>query len=329
MYKGELLSLVVAVSWTVTALTAEVATKRIGSLAVNVIRMTLSLVFLAVTMWVVMGVPYPRFADEGTWLWLSLSGFVGYVLGDFCLFNSYILIGSRFGQLFMTLAPPSAAIASWMIFGDVMTPLSIIGMFVTIAGIGMSILSKGQKPDDADSKRRVKLSTNLPLKGILYGIGAGMGQGIGLVLSKLGMKYYEASIQSNCDMLALPADSSMLDDTMSMVPFSSTFIRAITGLVGFVVLMLVSRRTRQVVTSVRDRKAMLFMLVATICGPFVGVSLSLMATLYTNAGIAQTIMALTPILILWPTWFFFKQKVTVREIVGAVISVIGVSLFFV
>ena len=66
----------------------------------------------------------------------------------------------------------------------------------------------------------------------------------------------------------------------------------------------------------------------TISGPFIGVSLSLMAVNYTEAGIASTLMALTPIIILLPAYLFFKQKITWMEIIGAFISVIGVSLFF-
>ena len=79
----------------------------------------------------------------------------------------------------------------------------------------------------------------------------------------------------------------------------------------------------------RNTKSMLFALGATITGPFIGVSLSLMATLYTSTGIAQTIMAMTPIFILLPSWYFLKQKVTVLEIVGSVISVVDVTLFFI
>lgn len=97
-YLGEIISLGVAVSWTITALFAEVGSKRLGSLQLNVIRMVLSLVMLGATLWWFTGAPYPLMAGGKAWLWLSLSGFVGYLLGDYCLFNSYIIIGSRFGQ---------------------------------------------------------------------------------------------------------------------------------------------------------------------------------------------------------------------------------------
>ena len=93
-YTGELISLAVTVSWTATALFAEVGTKRIGSLQLNIIRMTLSLLMLGATLWIVTGTPLPSFADGKTWFWLLLSGLVGYVFGDWCLFNSYLIIGA-------------------------------------------------------------------------------------------------------------------------------------------------------------------------------------------------------------------------------------------
>jgi drug/metabolite transporter (DMT)-like permease len=68
--------------------------------------------------------------------------------------------------------------------------------------------------------------------------------------------------------------------------------------------------------------------VTTIFGPFVGVGFSLMAVQYTSAGIASTLMALTPIIIILPSYWLFRQPITWRSVAGAVISVIGVSMFF-
>ena len=307
-YLGEIISLTVAVSWTVTALFAEIGSKRLGSLQMNVIRMLLSLVMLGATLWYFTGSPYPLYADGKAWFWLSMSGFVGYLLGDYCLFNSYIWIGSRFGQLFMTLAPPTAALAGWMMLGETLSWNALLGMIVTLTGIGISVLNKGTSH---------KLSLKLPLKGVLFGIGAGVGQGIGLVLSKVGMNFYEASIPAGEEAVA------------SFMPFASTFIRAVTGAIGFLCVMGMQKQFHTLRTSLRDRKGMNAALWATVTGPFIGVSLSLMAVQYTEAGIASTLMALTPVFIICPAHFFFKQAVTFKEIVGACISVLGVSLFFV
>jgi len=311
-YLGEIISLTVAVSWTVTALFAEVGSKRIGSLQMNVIRMVLSLVMLGGTLWYFTGAPYPQYAGTQAWLWLSLSGFVGYLLGDYCLFNSYIIIGSRFGQLFMTLAPPTAAIAGWIILGEKMEMKCLAGMLVTLTGIGISVLNKGN-----DGKLSGRISLKLPIKGVLLGIGAGVGQGIGLVLSKVGMNFYEAAIPQGQEQVA------------QMLPFASTFIRAVTGAIGFLGVMVLQRKLGTLVTAAKDRKGMTAAFWATTTGPFIGVSLSLMAVRYTEAGIASTLMALTPVFILWPAHLIFKQKVTFKEVIGAIISVAGVSLFFI
>ena len=311
MFAGEIISLFVAVSWTATALFVEVASKRMGSLPLNTLRMTMSLILLSATLWLMMGTPWPRYADGSTWIWLALSGVVGYVIGDYCLMQGYIYIGSRFGQLFMTLSAPTAAVTGFLLLGERMRPLAILGMLITLSGITLSILSK--------NGNTVKM--DLPKKGIFFAAVAGICQGLGLVLSKIGLEHYHAAINS------VPT-SRHVD---IYIPFAATFIRASVGLIGFFLLLKVfnhdwKEKLRHAAT---DRKAMWCLLGATVFGPFIGVSASLLATMYTSTGIAQTLFALTPVLIIAPSAVFFHEKVTLREVLGALLSVAGVSLFFI
>ena len=306
---GEIISLVVAVLWTATALFSDEASRRIGSLSANVVRLSLASVFLGLLLWVTLGRPWPVFADGKTWLWLALSALVGYVFGDWCLFNCYLSIGARFGQLFMTLAPPIAAIAGWMLLGERLRPTIWLAMAVTLGGIALSILGR-------ESGER-RLTFTLPLKGILLGLGAGLGQGFGLVLSKIGLQHYSA---------ALPVDvpSSM----EAMLPFASTMVRALVGAAGFLLLMVIRREVPLLRAAVHDRKGMSYALGMTLFGPVLGVSLSLMAVQYTDAGIASTLMALTPILILLPSALLYRQRIRPKEWIGAWVSILGVALFF-
>ena len=305
---GEIISLFVAVSWTVTALFADKASHRLGSMTANVLRLSLAILFLGVLLWVTVGSPYPVYADGKAWLWLSLSAIVGYVFGDWCLFNCYLSIGARFGQLFMTLAPPIAAIAGWAILGETLTWKSGLAMLVTLCGIAISILSRG-------GGHKVQLT--LPFEGVLLGLGAGIGQGVGLVLSKVGMQHYSS---------AIPADApSIMAD---MLPFASTMIRAVVGAAGFIVLMALQRDLPRLKQSLRDRTGMGYALIMTLFGPVLGVSLSLMAVQYTNAGIASTLMALTPVFILIPYALIYKQRIKFREVLGVAVSMAGVALFF-
>ena len=305
---GELLSLLVAVLWTATAIFGDEASHRLGSMTVNVIRLTLASIFLGIILWITLGKPYPVYADAPTWFWLGLSALVGYIFGDFCLFNSYIVIGARFGQLFMTLAPPSAAIAGWLMLGETMTWKSWLAMIVTLCGIAISILSRGDH-------NTVKLS--LPLKGVLLGIGAGVGQGVGLVLSKIGMQHYAA---------ALPAEVPAAMDTM--MPFASTMIRALIGGAGFWLILVLSGKVKDMRASLHNPQGLKYAALTTLFGPTLGVSLSLMAVRYANAGIASTLMALTPVLIIAPYSIMHKQRIRFKEIVGVTISMVGVSMFF-
>ena len=310
-YLGEILSLTVAVSWTATALFADTASHRIGALPLNLFRMALSLVLLGGFLWVVCGAPWPVHADGRTWFWLLMSGLVGYVFGDYCLFNSYVIFGSRFGQLFMTLAPPAAGIAGWLMLGESLSWRSWLAMAVTLTGIGITILARNR-----DSH---KLMLKLPLKGVLFGIGAGVGQGLGLVLSKVGLTHYES---------ALAASGNVLEQTPWALPFAGTFIRAIAGLVGFWLILTLRKELPQLRKAIRDRKGMACTGLTTFFGPFLGVSLSLMAVQFAPAGIASTLMALTPVLIIPPYAIIHRQRVSFKEILGALIAVSGAALFF-
>ena len=305
---GELISLLVAVSWTFSAWFADKASRRIGSMVTNVIRLALAAVFLSVLLWITTGYPYPAFADAKAWQWLALSALVGYVFGDFCLFNCYLAIGPRFGQLLMTLAPPAAAVAGYFILGETITWKTCLAMAVTLGGIAISILSRGQD-------HHVKLS--LPLKGILLGIGAGVGQGVGLVLSKVGMEHYSA---------ALP--ESAPEAIQTMLPFASTMIRAIIGFAGFFIIITLQGGLGSLRSGIRDGKGMKYATLLTIFGPALGVSLSLMAVRYADAGIASTLMALTPVLIILPDVLINKKKISLHEIIGIAVAMLGVSLFF-
>lgn len=308
-YIGEIISLGVACSWTVTALVSEIGTRRIGVMNFNVWRLFTAMVFTVAFCYYLTGHVGPIYAGAETWMWMGLSGFVGFFLGDYCLFKSYLYISSRYTQLFMTLAPATAAIVAWITLGETMTWGNVVAMAVTLSGIGLTVLGKSDEGKG--------LSFNLPWKGMLLAVGAGLGQGCGLVLSKIGMECYETDI---------PAEA--LADMQSVIPFSANMIRCIAGFLCFLIVVLIGKGGRQLAGNVKDAKAMKMMLTAVMFGPFLGVGFSLMAVQYTNVGIAQTLMALTPILIILPSYWIFKQPVTLKGCIGAVVSVIGAALFF-
>ena len=291
---GEFAALLTAFFWTVTSLSFELASNKIGSVAVNILRLVIGFVFLSVFNLVRRGFILPFDASYQNWIWLSLSGLVGFVFGDLFLFKSYTIIGSRFSMLIMTLVPPITAFFSFIILGERLTLFNYFGMTLTFSGIAMAIFSRAGKGE--------KLSLKLAPKGILYALGGAIGQALGLVLSKFGMNDYD--------------------------PFASTQIRIIAGIFGYIILVSVLYRWGNVISALRNREGMLLTGFGAFFGPFLGVSFSLIAVKYTEAGIASTIMALVPVFIILPAVFLFKEKVTLIELLGAIVSVGGVALFF-
>jgi drug/metabolite transporter (DMT)-like permease len=292
---GEFAALAVAICWTATALAFESASKAVGSLAVNLIRLITGFIFLTIFAWFYRGIPFPTDATTYNWVWLSFSGLIGFVLGDLFLFKSYTVIGSRMAMLIMTLAPPITAITGYFFLDEKLGIYSILGIIITFSGIAIATVSHNPEHE--------QLRLNMPIKGFLYALGGAIGQAFGLVLSKKGMNGYDA--------------------------FASTQIRIITGIIGFAAIVIFMGRSKQVFKACTNRKGMTGITIGSFFGPFLGVSLSLVSIKYTASGIAATIMATIPILIIAPSVFIFKQKITVKEIIGAVISVIGVAMFFV
>ena len=93
-------------------------------------------------------------------------------------------------------------------------------------------------------------------------------------------------------------------------------------------MMLLRKDFSSLKKGVHDKKGMTLAFFTTLTGPFIGVSLSLMAVQYAKAGVASTLMALTPVLIIWPHCVIFKKKATLKEVIGAIVSLIGVAMFF-
>jgi len=294
-HTGEFAALAVAVFWTITALAFESASRKVGSLTVNIIRLSLAMIFLSIYTLIFRGQLFPSDASTHNWVWLGLSGIVGLVLGDYFLFRSYPLIGSRFAMLIMTLAPPLAAIFGYFILGESLNLLQVAGMVIVILGIALAIFNKPVKGE--------RLSIKFSTAGLLFAFIGAIGQGLGIVLSKYGMEEYDA--------------------------FASTQIRIIAGLAGFVILISLLRRWGNVWAALRNAPAMKALVLGAFFGPFLGISFSLLSVKFTQAGIASTIMAIVPILILAPSAWIYKEKITAVEIAGAILSVAGVAFFFI
>lgn len=294
-YFGETAALLTSVFWTVTGLSFEIASRRVGSLSVNMIRLVFAFVFLAIFTWISRGIPFPIDASSHAWIWLAVSGLVGFVFGDYFLFRAFAMVSSRVTMLVMTLVPPITAFIGWLFLKEVMNLKEVAGMFMVVSGIGMAIMSRNPE------NRKIKL--NYPVKGLMFALLGTIGQAVGLVLSKYGMQDYD--------------------------PFAATHIRIMAGMIGFAFIIVMLKKKQLVKNAVKDPKGLKFIVIGSIFGPFLGVSFSLLAVQNTATGIAATLMSLMPVLLIPPSIIFFRHKITWPEIAGAFVSVAGVALFFI
>jgi drug/metabolite transporter (DMT)-like permease len=293
---GEIAGILTALCWTVSALTFSVATKRAGSLTVNIMR--LSIAFLIFMLWskINRGLWLPTDATPESWKWLSVSGLIGFVIGDYFLFKSYAYQSAKISMLIMSLAPPVAAIFGALVLHEKFTLLNFLGMGLVLTGIAIVILKR--KEDEDQPRHRL----NYPIKGLLLAFGGAVGQGVGAVFSKLGMGSYD--------------------------PFASSQIRTITGIIGFVIIITLARKWKQIKESVTGSHAMRPLLIGSFFGPFLGVSLSLLAFQHTTVGVASTLIATVPVFILLPSVLFMGEKLNWKEVAGAFLAVGGMVVFF-
>jgi drug/metabolite transporter (DMT)-like permease len=292
---GEIAALASALCWTITAVAFETAGKKVGSISVNLIRLFIGFILISIFNLFTRGMILPIDASSTTWFLLTISGLIGFVIGDLFLFQAYVEIGSRISMLIMSTVPPITAITGFIIMNEKISALGLLGMIITIIGIALVILTKN--PDD----KKVILSH--PIKGLIYAFIGALGQAFGLVFSKLGMGSYN--------------------------PFAATQIRIIAAIIGFSLVITVTKKWTKVFLAIKDSEAMKQISIGSVFGPFVGVSLSLLAVQHAPTGIVSTITSITPILIIPLSIFVFKEKILPKEILGAIITLVGISLLFI
>jgi len=297
-YTGETAALATAFLWSFTSIFFTLAGRRIGSYWVNKFRMPLAALFLSITMFFTSGRFWPSDISSDAFLFLTLSGIIGLALGDTCLFRAFVILGTRLTLLIFTVSPIIAALTAWIILGEKLGLMAILGIGITVSGVAWVTAERSQKAEKNNYADQGSKAV-----GILLALGGAAGQAIGLVLAKSGM-------------------SDGAD------PLPATFIRMITAAAGIWLFSLFRGEIGRTAGKLKDRRALLFAVGGTVCGPFLGVWLSLVAVNNTEAGIAAAIMATVPVMVIPLVIIIYKEKVSIRAFIGAIIAAGGVALLF-
>lgn len=296
-----------AVCWAFTALFFSAASRRIGQYHVNQIRLVIACVLLSVAC-AVLQVYQPVPLNQ--LVLLGLSGLVGLTLGDAAGFSSLQILGARRASLLGALAPGFAALLMIPMLGESLSWIGVVGMVVTLAGVMWVVLERSQ-PGEVIGSTTV---------GIVMGLLGAMGQAGGLIFSKAGMG------------MAAP-DGLMNEmagvDPSSVVPISpvlGTLIRMLAGTAILLAYAAARATFGETWRKLGNRRALAQTSAGAFFGPFIGVTLSLVAVKYANTAVAATIMGTSPVLVIPIVAIAYKQKVTLRAVVGALVAVAGVTI---
>jgi drug/metabolite transporter (DMT)-like permease len=265
---GELAALGTSLCWTCSSLAFEVASRRIGSLSLNLIRLGLAFFLLTGLAALAHGQALPLDVPGASWGWLSVSGLVGFVAGDWCLFRAFATLGARLAMLIQATAPAMAALLGWAVLGEAPGWVAAVGMALTATGVAWATTARTR--DAASGPGRIGMG------GVLLALGGAAGQARALVLAKLGLE--------------------------GVAPVTATQVRVLAGIAGFIVVMSVSRWWRQFGGALHDGIALRYAGAGAFFGPCLGVSLSMLAVSRTQAGVAASRMALPPVLLLPVAW---------------------------
>lgn len=290
IYLGEFFAIITALGWALSSLFFEIASKKADSISVNVIRLFIGIFLLGLFSFGERGLFLPLDSTIYNWKFLGISGVIGLFLGDFFLYEAYVLIGAKICMLFMTMTPLIVGIFGYIFLGEKLTFLQIIAMIITCSGILLVVL----KPNNNEGK---KIST----KGIAFITTATIFEAIGIVFTKIGSSGYS--------------------------PSSSTQIRMICALVVFTIFLSIKKQWGKIFHTLKNKQNLLFILGGTVTAT-VGITFLVAALNLGNAGVISTISSTSPIIIIPISHFVFKDKIKIKEILGACISVFGIALFF-
>lgn len=302
-YIGEITALVTAFCYATSSTFFTAAGKRFGAMVANRTRLVAAVSLLVITHWIIYEQLLPLDASHERWFWLGLSGILGLALGDAFLFQAYISIGPRMGLLLLSLAPAFAALLAWIFLGEILGTGKLLGMLITLLGIMWVVLERrsNNKPGNGFLSNLHDPQYRL---GLLLGLGAAIGQALGLTLAKKGLEG---------DFPALSANLIRM-------------ISATLALWGLTALQGQLRKTIQTVRAAPE--GLWFILGGAIIGPVLGVSFSLYAIQHTSVGVASTIIALPPVILLPISRFILKEQFGWGAVWGTLLAMIGVAILF-
>ncbi|MBL0313509.1 MAG: DMT family transporter [Holophagaceae bacterium] len=289
---GQASAFTAAFLWAITVTVLTFAARRIGPQVVNAMRLALAAMLLVLLHWLFLGTPWPMGVGLSGTAWLLLSGLLGFAMADGLGLESFVEIGPHLGMLMQTLAPVLSATLAWVFLGQNLSWSKGAAILVTLSGIAMVVAGPDPRP-----------SGRSRAWGLLLGLGAAVGQALGQFTSLKGM-------------------------ASGVEPFSALVVRVGAGAVGSMAYLALRGNLRLSSSAWADRRILAQMLTGTALGPILGGFLAMYAIAHAPLGPVSTLLAIVPIFLLPLSWIFFHEPITLRAVVGTLLTVGGAAGLF-
>lgn len=247
---------------------------------------------------------------------LFLSGAIGIGLGDSVFFASLTCLGARRALLLEAIAPPLSACLAALLLNETLELTAWVGIFLTVGGVAWVIAER--TPDPLGATPGAALGRGPQLRrGLGFGLLAALAQATGAVLSRSALT------------------------TTAVSPLWSSLIRLTAGALVLGLWLLASRaKVFQVGTQqptafqpahplrpLGSPSFLVPLLAASFAGTYLGIWLQQTALKYTATGIAQSLIATSPLFII-PIARLTGESISLRAILGALLALAGIWLLF-
>jgi drug/metabolite transporter (DMT)-like permease len=290
MLRGEVAALTAALLWALSTVIFGRLGKSLSPLALNLAKGSIAIAFITLTL-LLQNNLQPELPGTAVF-WLVLSGAIGIGLGDTAYFKAINGLGARRALLLESLAPPLTALIALIFLGERLNAIAWIGILLTLLGVAWVISERVPVTDAA--------SPHLG-QGIVWGLLAAMGQASGAVMSRGALA------------------NTMVD------PLWSGLLRIAAGVVVLICLVSWRGQVGTQLQPLRSRQLLPVVAIAAFLGTYLAIWLQQISFKYTPAGIAQALLATSPLFVL-PMAAVLGDRITWRAILGVVIAIGGIWL---
>jgi drug/metabolite transporter (DMT)-like permease len=112
-------------------------------------------------------------------------------------------------------------------------------------------------------------------------------------------------------------------------PFSATLIRISAGILALWAFIALQRNLTSTATIFKNDLRLFFQLAgAALSGPVIAGSLLLLSFQLIPVGVSTTLSHTTAIILIPIGYFVFKERITLRAIIGTIVTIVGIGILF-